>query len=164
LLATVVVAARRVRSSREDGWRLAMLGITALLPVASWFTRNYVLSGDLTGSRQKYVALGWSLKSPSAMWDHPFFGRSAPVAFGDFAHGVLTTLWRGEITWHGEPMALPAVDWFYAISSVVFLAFAVVRACGARDGAERRAIWTSVVTVILAIVSLAVLSIVFDFG
>ena len=166
LLATLADAARRgsVRSSRDDAWRLAVLATTALIPVASWFTRNYLLSGDPTGSRQKYEALGWSLKSPSAIWNHPFFGRSAPGAFGDFAHGVLVNLWRGEMAWHGEPKALPAVDWFCSISSVVFLAFAVVRARGARDGAERGAIWTSTVIVILAIASLAVLSTVFDFG
>lgn len=166
LLITLAIAARSesVRSSRSRAWRLTLLGLAALVPVASWFTRNVLLSGDPTGSHQKYVALGWRLQSPGAIWDHPFFGWAAPGAFGDFAHGVLTTLWRGEIPWHREPMALPGVDRFYWISSVVFLAFALIRAGGARDRAEKSAVWTSAATVILAVASLAVLSALFDFG
>lgn len=167
LLITLALACRSaaVRAARADLGRLTLLGLAALGPVAAWFARNDLLSGDPTGGRQKYELLGWSLKSPGAVLAHPFFGTSAPGALGGtFAHGVLTTLWRGELTWHGTPMALPGVDWFYSISSLVLLAFAVIRVRGARDHAERMAIWTSVATVGLAIATLAVLSTVFDFG
>jgi hypothetical protein len=167
LLITLAIATRSaaVRAARADPWRLTLLALAALGPVAAWFTRNDLLSGDPTGARQKYVLLGWSLKSPGAVLDHPFFGAAAPGALGGtFAHGVLTTLWRGELTWHGTPMALPGVDWFYSISSLVLLAFAVIRVWGARDPAERITIWTSAVTVGLAVATLAVLSTVFDFG
>lgn len=167
LLITLAVAGRSasVESSRPDAWRLAVLALVALAPVTMWFARNYLLSGDVTGSQQKYAMLGWTLKSLGAIWDHPFFGRSAPGAFvRDFLHGVLATLWRGEIAWHGKPMALRGVDYLYSISSALFLAFAVIRARGARDRAEKTAIWASAATVIFAIGSLAVLSTVFDFG
>src|SRR5262245_19670921 len=167
LFMTVVASrsASAARPSRADAGKLAILVFCALTPVAIWFTRNYLLSGDITGSRQKYEMLGWTLKSPAAIWDHPFFGASAFDAFvRNFLHGVVVTLWRGEITWHGIPMAFRSVDLFYSISSALFLAFALIRASSARDSAERTAIWTGAATVILAIGSLAVLSTVFDFG
>jgi predicted membrane protein DUF2142 len=166
LLITVVASrSASARPSRADAEKLAILVFCAVTPVAMWFTRSYLLSGDLTGSQQKYQMLGWTLKSLGAIRDHPFFGASALDAFvRDFLHGVVATLWRGEIMWHGMPRALRSVDLFYSISSALFLAFALIRARSARDPAERAAIWTGAATVIFAIGSLAVLSIMFDFG
>jgi hypothetical protein len=66
--------------------------------------------------------------------------------------------------WHRASLALRGVDGVYSISSVVFIAFAVIRARGSRDDAERTAFWTSAATVGVAFASLAVLSTVFDFG
>ena len=166
LLITLAVATRSasVRAARADAGRLLLLGLAALGPVAAWLARNALLSGDPTGARQKYTLLGWSVKSPGAVLDHPFFGPAAPGALGNFAHGLLATLWRGELTWHGTPMTLPGVDWFYSISSFVFLACAVIRVLSARDRDERQALGTSVATVGLAVAALAVLSTLFDFG
>jgi 4-amino-4-deoxy-L-arabinose transferase-like glycosyltransferase len=150
---------------RRHASKLALLGLAAVVPLAAWFTRNGLLSGDLTGSHQKYSMLGWSLKAPAALLDHPFFGRSAPRAlFHEFAYGVLTTFWRGEITWHGQAMTLRGLEWFFSISSPLFFALAVIRVGGARDQDERRAIGMSAATVGLAVAALAVLSVVFDFG
>ncbi len=150
---------------RRNASRLALLGLATLVPLAAWFVRNGLLSGDLTGSRQKYSMLGWSLKGPAAILDHPFFGRSAPIAFvHDFASGVLTTFWRGEITWHGQAMTQRGLEWFFSISSALFFALAMIRLAGAQDQDERRALGTSAATVVLAVAALAVLSVVFDFG
>jgi hypothetical protein len=167
LLIPGLAAMRRpsVTRSLDHAGKLVVLVLAVLVPLAAWFTRNYVLSGDATGSYQRYTALGWSLKGFGAIWDHPFFGPSGPVALVQpFGQGVLATLWRGEIPWHKAPMALPSIDRFYAVSSAVLLAFAVIRLCGARERAERIATLTSAATVVFAVASLAALSTLFDFG
>jgi hypothetical protein len=167
LLVPGLAAMRRpsVTRSLDHAGKLVVLVLAVLVPLAAWFTRNYVLSGDATGSYQRYTALGWSLKGFGAIWDHPFFGPSGPVALVQpFGQGVLATLWRGEISWHKAPMALQSIDRFYAVSSAVFLAFAVIRLCGARERAERTATLTSAATVVFAVASLAALSTLFDFG
>ena len=161
LLARPSAAPRR----RDGAWKVLTLLLAATLPVVAWLTRNTRLTAGPTGSYQKYAALGWSLKGLDTLWDHPFFGRDGLIQLVQpFGHGLLSTLWRGEIVWHRAPMALPSLDRFYSISSTLFLAFAIVRLVGASSREERRVTWTCVATVIAAVASLAVLSTLFDFG
>ncbi len=158
----VVGATRRDRAERL---RLVGLALIVLVLVGAWVTRNVWLAGELSGSHQKAVALGWSVKNLGAMADHPFFGRGAIGALvGDFGAHLLATFWRGEIAWHDQPMALPRVDRVYVLSSVLLLACAVIRGAGVRARAERLALGISAATLVLAVAAVAALSTVFDFG
>src|SRR5262249_58443067 len=78
LLVTVVVSRNAsARPSRADTGKLSILVFCAVTPVAMWFTRSYLLSGDLTGSQQKHQMLGGGLESPGGDRDHPFFAAAA---------------------------------------------------------------------------------------
>ena len=162
-LALAVVGA--TRRDRAEYVRLGGLVLIVLVLIGAWVTRNVWLAGEVTGSHQKAVALGWSVKSLAAIGDHPFFGRGAILALiGDFGTDLLATFWRGEITWHGRPMTLPGIDRVYILSSVLLLTCAVIRAAGARVRAERLALGISAATLLLAVAAVAALSTVFDFG
>ena len=44
-----------------------------------------------------------------------------------FVSQLLTTFWRGELIWHGVPLALPVMDWVYVILSLALLGAAGLR-------------------------------------
>ena len=174
LVFAVVVALTMRRLIRGGRTRTALTAgsvalVCAALPVALWFGRNLALLGDLTGTRAKMAVLTWSSRPPTAWLDHPIF---TPGGLVTFWKDLMKTFWRGEFVWHGQPMASPPVDAFYALSSAVFLAAAGAVALRptllGRSGtwlAQRRlpcaVVWASVT---LSVLALALLSTAFDFG
>jgi hypothetical protein len=168
LIAVVTVLMTTCRAGA--GARRAAVGRSALLllaagaPLAVWGARNLLTLGDVTGSAGKAKLLGWSLKPLGGLFDHPLF---TPGGIATFWRGTMTTFWRGEFTWGQERIASPGWDLFYAVSSLVLPAAAVValafRGRSARSG-ERAAQWLGLAMLLLSLLVLAGLSAAFDFG
>jgi ABC-type uncharacterized transport system permease subunit len=78
----------------------------------------------------------------------------------------MATFWQGELLWHRRPLALPAVDVIYAISSVFFVGVAVATLLSRSTVAsaqQRQALWFGFWSFISAVVVLGFLSILYDF-
>jgi hypothetical protein len=85
----------------------------------------------------------------------------------------MRTFWRGELVWHLKPIASPAIDLFYVWSPVaLLLAAAIASGCrrlrptaelDATRGAEAPVAATVWSSVILSVLSLAVLSLSFTY-
>jgi hypothetical protein len=166
-----------------------VLALSASLPLALWFAWNLRNFGDLTASGAKIQHLDWTRKPLSQWWPHPLFTFHGLKAFWS---GLLTTFWRGELTWHGTPMMRPAADAFYWVSSALFLTLAslslvlssfsfwkssVVRAAtkitsrvpprgelSLLPTADHRSLWLSLFAFVLHVAFFALLSLAFDFG
>ena len=164
-----LVAALAIASRAAPGARRAALGRSAALlvamgvPLAAWGTRNLVVLGDVTGSAAKAGLLGWTLKPPGALLDHPLF---TPGGIATFWQETMASFWRGEFTWGLERIASPGWDLLYGISSLVLLAAAVAALVLRRRpgrSAERVAHGLGLATFLLSLLVLAGLSVAFDF-
>jgi Predicted membrane protein (DUF2142) len=141
----------------------AALTLCAAIPIGSWILWTKHQFGDLTGSAAKITLLGWTRKPFADWWQHPIF---TPQGFWVFWRDLITSFWRGEVKWHGQPLSCPAADGFYAISSPVLLGVALL---GLRKKAglsvfQRHAIGLAALGFIASVGFLALLSIQFDFG
>src|SRR5438094_7183098 len=119
--------------------------------------------GDLTGSTGKIALLGWTRKPFGDWCHHPIF---RPRGLWIFWSDLIASFWRGEVSWHGLPLHWRVVDGFYAISTLVFVAAAIV---GLRKWAglttfQRQAIGSAILVFVAGIAFLGLLSIQFDFG
>jgi hypothetical protein len=163
LLAAVFVRLRRPGARRELR-DLSVLATAAVVPVAAWSTRTYLLFGDITGQYRKAMLAGWTPTPLADILHHPIF---RPAGFTTFFHTLMVTLWRGEFVWHGAPLASPGFDLVYSTSSALFVTLAVVAACLSSDGRDRSelvATWTSIAVVAASVLYLAALSPLFDYG
>jgi hypothetical protein len=131
-------------------------------PVAVWLGWTDYGFGDFTGAADKIHYLGWKEKSFSEMWSHPIFTADGLCTF---LSDLFVSFWRGELTWHGKRLAMPSADFLYAISSLVFIIFAIAGIRGlAPKQSGRRELLFSLCVVTIGVASLAFLSIRFDFG
>ena len=145
-----------------DARRLAAFAAAALLPAALWLARNLVVLGDLTGTARKVEVLQWS-RRPLAAWpEHPLF---TPGGLWHFATQLPVLFWRGELPWHGVPMAHAGLDVLYAASSLAFaalVAWSLARHRGRPT--ERRVEALALGAVLGAAATLAALSVYLDFA
>jgi len=165
-VAAVLMAVRRAPGGgrRAAAGRGAALLLAAAVPLAAWGARNLLVLGDATGSAAKAQLLGWTLKPPAALLDHPLF---TPGGAATFWQETLASFWRGEFTWGLERIAAPGWDLFYGVSSFVLPAAAVVALASARGparGGEPTAQWLGLATSLLSLLFLAGISVAFDFG
>jgi hypothetical protein len=141
----------------------AVLTFCAAIPIGSWIVWTKYQFGDLTGSAAKITLLGWAHKPFSDWWQHPIFTlRGFWVFWWDF----ITSFWRGEVKWRGQPLNCPAIDGLYAASTPVLLAAALL---GLRKKAglstfQRQAIGIAALCFMASVGFLALLSVQFDFG
>jgi 4-amino-4-deoxy-L-arabinose transferase-like glycosyltransferase len=153
----VVFRARRVRpkaASLLAGWLI--LGMTAPLVVwRLWAGASAYRAGD------KAAAFGWTYRSLAELVEHPIFTVSGAWYF---VSQLMMTFWRGELRWHGEPLALFAMDATYVALSLALLGAAGARLFRERRAAPRRAALLSVVVVVASVLLLAGLSMMFNFG
>ena len=165
--ALAVIIARFVRiilrGPRAGLIALAALVACAAIPVGAWMMWTKFHFGDLTGSAAKIVLLGWTRKPFSDWWQHPIF---TPQGVWTFWSDLVASFWRGEVSWHGQPLRWHGADGLYAVSSLLFLAVAVA---GLRKEAglsmfQRQAIGSAVLIFATGVAFLALLSIEFDFG
>jgi len=148
-------------SSRARG---AALIAAAAIPIGAWLARNALVLGDVTGSAEKVRVLGWTLKPPGRIFHHPLFTPSGMLTFWS---ETMATFWRGEIVWGLTPLASPGWDRFYAASSFVLIALAVIAAFTWRreEASTRRAfLLPSLALVVLSVGFLAAISLMYDFG
>jgi hypothetical protein len=164
-LAAIIVKLRPA-NRRKSKPALAAFGVLILcasIPIGSWIIWAKYQFGDFTGSAAKMTLLGWTKKPFSDWWQHPIFTVQGLWAFW---RDLISSFWRGEAKWHGEPLNCPVADGFYAISSLVLLVAALL---GLRREAglsmfQRQAIGVAVLAFIASVGFLALLSIQFDFG
>jgi hypothetical protein len=154
----------RAEKLRAASPAIALLLLSAILPIACWVAWNLHNFGDLTGSASKIALLGWTRK-PVAQWlHHPIF---TPQGTWTFWSGLMATYWRGEFVWRGKQLAFAPIDAFYAISSVVLAGIALIEIFPrftTTSKPQREALWLGFFAFIASIAYLALLSIVFDFG
>ena len=133
--------------------------IAAVLPVAVIWLRNHAAFGDWTDTGAKAQFLGWSSRRLADWAAHPIFSLRGAWTFWS---ELMRTFWRGEIVWRLRPLASPYADAFYVNSSTVLLVAALVASTRARvDRGVHASVWASVV---LSVLSLAFLSVRFEYG
>ncbi|MGB7581017.1 MAG: hypothetical protein WBL85_01030 [Sedimentisphaerales bacterium] len=165
LLAALVILIKIIRASRQKQIKqylpaLIAFAFAATVPIAIWLGRNYVLFGDAVGAAASAKSHTWTVKPLSEMFNHPIF---TPSGFLYFISELTKTFWRGEFVWHNRIIASVFVDWFYVISSGVFL-LALILDKSRSDGSCRTALAGSLFVVIISIAFLAFMSMRYDFG
>ena len=148
---------------RAAGPALAALGLCSGLPMMAWLMWCKYNFGDFTGTAGKIQILGWTLKPFVEWWHHPIF---TPHGLWVFVSTLLASFWQGELLWHRRPLALPAVDVIYTVSSVCFVGAAVTALVSQATVAttrQRLALWFGFWSFIAAVGFLGFLSILYDF-
>lgn len=167
IVAVVAVVAKLLIAIRQKprafATALAGLAFCAALPIASWILWTKYQFGDVTGSTAKITLLGWTRKPLSEWWEHPIFTMRG---FSVFWWDLITSFWRGEVKWCGQPLNCLVTDTFYAASTPLLLGAALL---GLRKGAglsifQRQAIGIAALCFIASVGFLALLSLQFDFG
>jgi hypothetical protein len=102
----------------------------------------------------------WTTKPLNEMFNHPVL---TPAGFIYFICELAKTFWRGEFIWHEKIIASGFMDWFYIISSVVFL-FAIILKRTTSDRPFVIVVRWSMFVVLVSIAFLAVMSMRYDFG
>jgi hypothetical protein len=139
------------------------LAACAALPAVLWMFWCQKYFGSLTGSKSKVMALGWTVKPFTEWWPHPIF---TPHGLWIFLSELLARFWQGEMTHHYQPLALPPVNLFYAIITLVLFTAALVGLIprgGMASAPQRRALWFSFFACLAAVAFLGFLSIIYDF-
>jgi hypothetical protein len=160
LLAMVplLVVIRLQRGGIADAIRSAGgLAAAIALPLLAW----HIGASSVFGAADKAAALGWTYRPLAELGDHPIF---TPQGAWVFLSRLLTTFWRGELTWHGVPLALPAMDAIYVASSLGLFGASGLRLVRERRGTPRRALLVSMTIFTAGVFVLAALSMIFDFG
>jgi Predicted membrane protein (DUF2142) len=151
------------RKSRVEFGALAGLIFFAAIPIVVWMAWLNFHFGDVTGSTAKIASLDWTRKPVAEWWQHPIF---TPRGVWTFWSDLIASFWRGEVKWHSQPFNWRIADGFFAISSLIFLAAAVVGLWKrARLSVfQRETIGIAILICAAGILFLALLSIQFDFG
>jgi hypothetical protein len=143
---------------------LAVLIVSATVPIALWFAWNVHTFGDLTATTSKIDFLGWNRKPLSNWWPHPIFSSNGVK---EFWPELMASFWRGEFVWHGQRLASKASDAFYWIFSTIAIAVAVISLFPRLTKLtefQRESLWLAAVSFAALVVFVALLSIAFDFG
>lgn len=140
---------------------LVLFFLCLLVPVLLWFSWNFTNYGDLTGSAQKIQILGWIPKSFSEWFHHPFFSFHGSWMF---LSELLSSFWRGELIWHGVTLASPATDYFYSLSTLVFVTLGMLALRKENNAYQRQTNRFAFWSFISLIGFLLLLSLSFDFG
>lgn len=165
--AVLVIRSRKLLHEKrfKDQWaKLLLLVSASSLPIIFWLIRNYLNFGDLTGNAAKMNHLGWTVKPFAEIWNHPIFTFSG-IAY--FITDLLKTFWRGELVWGMQVIASAVTDYFFVISSLIFIPAGMIHTLASKDGysPEHRVLnYTSALILFLYIFVLAALSVTFDFG
>jgi hypothetical protein len=146
------------RRSIGDVGRLVGGLAAGAAPLVLWQTTAGAAASRAGG---KAALAGWSYRPLAQLSEHPILTVQGAATF---LHGLLSTLWRGELAWHRVPLAMPAMDAVYSLSSLALVAAAVVRLRVESRPAPRRATLVSLAAFMTGVLILAGLSLIFDFG
>ena len=164
-VSALFLAGKILQIHRQGNLRAAIFPLIALvfftlLPVLAWMLWCQANYGDFTGSAVKIQQLGWTAR-PLAEWaQHPIFSARG---FWIFAGNNLATFWQGEFWWLRRPLALPALDVFYKLLTLLLLALALGRIFKSRQGKSRTALFFSLTCLAATFVFFALLSVKYDF-
>ena len=137
------------------------LAVCAGLPMALWMAWCKINFGDFTGTATKIRFLDWTRQPFAEWWQHPIF---TPHGLWTFWSGLLATFWQGEMLWHRQPLASPAVDAIYAVLSIIVLGAAVVALWRGTPGEVwRRPLWLGFWCFAASVAFLGFLSVIYDF-
>jgi len=167
VIAVVVILVRLVIISRHTpragSIALLALALCAAVPVGSWIVWLKLQFGDFTGSAAKIASLNWTRKPFAEWWQHPIFKPEGLLVFWS---DLIARFWRGEVKWHGREFNWEIPDRLFSVSSLVFIAAAVIglRKQPRLSAFQRQAIAVAILTVASGIAFLGLLSIQFDFG
>jgi hypothetical protein len=161
---TLFLAAKTVQLGRGKNLKpaipslLALLAF-ALLPALAWMFWCKTISGDVTGTAAKISNLGWTARPLTEWLSHPIFSlRGLWIFSGD----TLATFWQGEFLWFRQPLAIPAMDLFYKIFTLIALALALA-ALRKRPPASRAAMGFAFASLAATFAFFALLSVKYDF-
>jgi hypothetical protein len=143
---------------------LALLLVSAAVPIALWFAWNVHTFGDLTATASKIDFLGWTRKPISNWWPHPIFTLNG---LKEFWPELMASFWRGEFIWHGKRLAFQTSDAFYWISSTLAVAVALITLfprVTRLTAFQRKSLCLAMASFAVLVLFVAVLSIAFDFG
>jgi Predicted membrane protein (DUF2142) len=166
-VATIAIVARWLQMARQrSGLAILALVLTILsagAPIVAWMLWSKYHFGGVTGSTATIALLGWTPKPFADWWRHPIF---SPQGVWTFWYELTARFWRGELMWQNRELSWRVADEFYAISSLIFVAAAII---GLRRQAwlsafQRQALFLATLTFIAALAFLALLSVRFDFG
>src|SRR5262245_28993659 len=166
-VALVVIVARSIaislRTPRAGLTAVAALVACAAIPVSTWMLWRKFHFGDFTGSTAKIGLLGWTRKPFSDWCHHPIF---TPGGVWIFWSDLIASFWRGEVSWHAQPLRWRTADAFYAVSSLLLFAAAIfeLRKHAGLSAFQRKAIGSASVICLAGVFFLALLSVQFDFG
>jgi Predicted membrane protein (DUF2142) len=153
----VGLRARRAGAAAA-GLLACWLALGMAIPLVTW---RLVAGVSAFRAGEKVAAFGWTYRPLSRYIEHPLFTASGAWYF---VSQLVSTFWRGELHWHGEPLALAAMDATYVALSLALLGAAGARLLRERRAAPRDAALTSFVVVGAGVGVLAALSMMFDFG
>jgi hypothetical protein len=91
---------------------------TAILFVVAWMTWNKFVFGDFIGSDAKIGILGWTHKPFADLGNNALFTAKGA---SDWWQELMASFWRGEFVWSRIRLAMPALDLFYWLSSLIFV-------------------------------------------
>jgi len=123
------------RRLRGEGGRLLAMWVLIALPIGAWLLRNQLVFGEVTATAFKIERMGWGRRPLGVYFHHPLFTIDG---FAVFVRELVPIFWRGEVAWHRVPLAIPAADAFYTVTTLVFLAFAAYGLFRGQRPAERR--------------------------
>lgn len=162
LLYVALANFRRVDSSSRPRYANVLMLLVSAALVAFWALRNRLLLGDWTGTASKLRDLGWTEKSFSQMFHHPFFSAHG---FWHFVTTLSRNFWRGEIPWHGTAR-ISWIDGLCLVTTIAFAAAFLLRIFRHNDTsfAERFADLSALAIACLSFFFLIFLSLRYDFG
>jgi hypothetical protein len=143
---------------------LVLLSAAAIMPVGLWCLRNYITFGSLTGVAETLECNTWTVKPLNEIWNHPIFTTEG---LSHFLTELAKTFWRGEIVWYRQTIASPAADFFYVISTAVFITVSGAGLLLNRNEARKQkefALQMSFLVITASVLLLAALSTRYDFG
>lgn len=152
------------RRLKEQLPKLLILISGCLLPIILWLGWNAHALEDITGNVEKVRHLGWTRKSLAEIWDHPIFKLTGLTYF---VNELLKTFWRGEFVWGLRRVASTGMDFFYVISSYLFVLFSVINSIASKDDYlpnQRFVNYISALILLFFMLFLAILSLIYNFN
>lgn len=164
VLVFLLVKIRKLHLSKKlkpASLSLFLLFLCMAIPILIWFFWNLSTFGDLTASEDKIKSMGWVHRRLSDWIDHPIFSLDGLYLFW---HHLIITFWRGEVVWENKQLAVPALDSFYWISSLICIPLAVVLIKRKTQPFQQWISFFSLWSFLSLLLFMAVLSVSLDFG
>jgi hypothetical protein len=156
----LLARAKKTGRPRATSGNLVVLGTAAASLPAIWAARNYWVMGALSAQESYLRFARWTPLPFDQMLEHPIFTLDGAIFYWQ---ELMAHYYRGEFTWHGEPMAYPWLDGFMVWSSLLFVVVALA-AFLRRGRPGRGAIVTCFVLFAASVATLIGASIRYDFG